>query len=78
MSTISPDLEHFVQQEVSSGRFTDRDAVIAHALRLLQQEREEAIAGIKRGLADMAAGRGKPLDVVFDDLRSELAELDDE
>ena len=78
MSIISPDLEHFVQQEISSGRFADRDAVIAHALRLLQHEREETIAGIRRGLEDVAAGRGRPLDVVFDDLRSELVELDDE
>ncbi|HEX7448174.1 MAG TPA: hypothetical protein VF306_11545 [Pirellulales bacterium] len=46
MSTISPDLEQFVPQEISSGRFANRDAVIEHALRFLQQDREEAIAGI--------------------------------
>lgn len=77
MSTISPDLEHFVQQEISSGRFADRDAVIEHALRFLQQEREEAIAGIRRGLDDMAAGRGQPLSTAFADLRNELGKLHD-
>lgn len=78
MSTISPDLEHFVQQEISSGRFADRDAVIAHALRLLQQDREAAIAGIRRGLEEMAAGRGQPLDAAFADLRNDLHSFDDE
>ena len=35
-------------------------------------EREEAIAGIRRGLEEMAAGRGQPLDVAFADLRREV------
>lgn len=69
---ISPDLEQFVEQEVSSGRFPDRDAVIAHALRLLQCDREDAIWGIHAGLADVVAGRVQPLAETFDDLRREL------
>ncbi|MEX2119209.1 MAG: type II toxin-antitoxin system ParD family antitoxin [Pirellulales bacterium] len=64
MSThIWPDLERFVQQELSSGRFPDREALIAHALRLLQRDREDAIAGIRAGLDDVAAGRGEPLPI---------------
>ncbi|MEX2119210.1 MAG: hypothetical protein WD847_06340 [Pirellulales bacterium] len=73
MSTdMSPDLELFVQQEISSGRFPNREALVAHALRLLQRDRDEAIAGIRAGLDDVAAGRGEPLQDAFDDLRREL------
>ncbi len=72
MATISPDLERFVQQEVSSGRFEDRDAVIAHALALLRRDRSETVAGIEAGLEDVAAGRVQPLHVAFDELRREL------
>lgn len=35
-------------------------------------DREEAIAGIRRGLEEMAAGRGRPLDIAFANLRREL------
>ncbi|MEX2560313.1 MAG: hypothetical protein WD403_10385 [Pirellulales bacterium] len=67
-----PDLERFIQKEISSGRFPDREALIAHALRLLQRDREDAIAGIRAGLDDVAGGRGEPLQDAFDDLRREL------
>lgn len=77
MPTISPDLEQFVEQEVASGRFADRDAVIAHALALLRRDREEAVVGIEAGLRDVAAGRTQPLDVAFDDLRKELGVRED-
>ena len=50
-------LNNFLQREIASGRFADRTAVIEHALRLMQRDREEAILGIKAGLADAAAGR---------------------
>lgn len=40
-------------------------------------EREDAIAGIRRGLEDMAVGRGQPLDVVFADLRREAGTSND-
>lgn len=72
MPGISPDLERYVEQEVASGRFADREAVIAHALALLRRDREEAVLGIEVGLADVAAGRVQPLDLAFDDLRKEL------
>ena len=70
MTHISTDLEQFVDQEVASGRFADRDAVIEHALRLFQRDREEAILGIKAGLEDVAAGRTQPLDEAFDQIGS--------
>jgi putative addiction module CopG family antidote len=72
MGTISPELEQFVNQEVASGRFANRDEVIVHALLLLKNDRDEAVAGINAGLADVAAGRVQPLHAAFDDLRREF------
>lgn len=69
--TISPDLEEFVRREIESGRFPNREAVVAHALRLLQRDRDEAVAGIKSGLDDVSAGRIQPLDEAFSELRHE-------
>jgi predicted transcriptional regulator len=50
--------------------------VIDKAVRLLQ-EREEAeqarvLEGIRQGLEDMHAGRGRPADEVFADIRREF------
>ena len=72
MPALSPDLERFVEQEVASGRYADREAVIAHALALLRRDREEAVAGIEAALADVAAGRVQPVDQAFDELRREF------
>jgi len=70
MTALAANLEQFVQQEIASGRFPNRDSVVAHALRLLQREREEAVAGIRVGLDDVAAGRVQSLGDAFADLRS--------
>jgi putative addiction module CopG family antidote len=70
--TLSPELQHFVEQEVASGRYTSREAVISHALRLLQRDREEALDGVRLGLADIAAGRVQSLRDAFANLRTEL------
>jgi Arc/MetJ-type ribon-helix-helix transcriptional regulator len=36
MSALAAELEEFIQQEITSGRFPDRESVFSHALRLLQ------------------------------------------
>ena len=72
MTALAADLEQFVQQEITSGHFPNRESVVAHALRLLQREREEAVAGIRVGLDDVAAGRVQSLGDAFADLRREL------
>ena len=73
MTALAADLEQFVQQEISSGRFPNRETVVAHALRLLRRDREEAVVGIRLGLDDVAAGRVQSLRDAFADLRHELA-----
>ncbi|MGZ3472379.1 MAG: type II toxin-antitoxin system ParD family antitoxin [Isosphaeraceae bacterium] len=70
------DLERFVQAKVRSGRFTSSDEAITEAVRLLQQ-REEAeetrvLEGIRQGLEDMRARRGRPAEEVFGDIRREF------
>ena len=75
--SISPELEEFVRREIESGRFPNREAVLEHALRLFQRDRDEAVAGIKAGLDDVAAGRVQPLDEAFSELRRE-ADIADE
>ena len=72
MTALAADLEQFVQQEITSGRFPNRESVFSHALRLLKREREEAVNGIRLGLEDVAAGRVQSLGDAFTDLRREL------
>ena len=72
MTEISPDLKEFVDREIANGNFSDQEAVVEHALRLMQRDREEAVRGIEAGLEDVAAGRVEPLDEAFDDLRNEF------
>jgi antitoxin ParD1/3/4 len=77
MNTHLPaDLEQFVKAKVKSGRFTSSDEAITEAVRLLRQreEAEEArtLEGIRQGLDDMHAGRGRPADQVFAEIRRDL------
>jgi antitoxin ParD1/3/4 len=73
---LPADLEQFVQAKVRSGRFSSSDEAITAAVRLLrqQEEAEEArvLEGIRQGLEDMRAGRGRPADEVLADIRREL------
>jgi antitoxin ParD1/3/4 len=77
MNTQLPeDLEQFVQAKVRTGRFTSHDEAIAAGVRLLrqQEEAEEArvLDGMRQGLDDVRAGRGRPAEDVFDDIRREF------
>jgi antitoxin ParD1/3/4 len=73
---LPEDLERFVQTKVQSGRFASQDEAITEAVRLLrvQEEAEEArlLAGIQQGIDDMKAGRGRPAEDVFADIRREF------
>lgn len=63
------DLLPFIEQEFASGRYATREEVLLQALRWLQEERSEAVLGIKEGLTDAAAGRTQPLAEAFADIR---------
>ena len=77
MNTQLPaDLEQFVLAKVRSGRFTSADEAIAAGVRLLRQQEEaeevSVVEGIRQGLEDMHAGRGRPAEEVFADIRREF------
>jgi putative addiction module CopG family antidote len=66
-------LQRFVQAKVRSGRFTSSDEAITEAVRLLQQlEEASTLEGIRQGMEDMKAGRGRPAEEVFADIRREF------
>ena len=77
MNTHLPkDLEQFVQAKVRNGRFSSSDEAIAEAVRLLRQREEteetRVLEGIRQGLEDMRAGRGRPAEEAFEDIRREF------
>ena len=58
---LSPQLMDIVQEKVASGRYQSEEQVLATALELLD-DHDSAVAAIKEGLADLAAGRVRSLD----------------
>lgn len=68
--------EQFVRDLVRSGRYVSEAEVIDQAVRLLQERKEaeqaRVMEGIRLGLEDMKAGRGRPADEVFADIRREF------
>lgn len=61
---------------MQGGRFASEDEVIAEALRLLRQREEteqaQVLAGIRQGLDEMRAGKGRPAAEVFEEIRREF------
>lgn len=69
MIEFDSELELFVQQEVESGHYSSREALLSHAVRLLQRDRDEAVTGILLGLEDAEAARLQPLSEAIADIR---------
>lgn len=73
---LPDDLDRYIRSRVESGRFASHDDALTAAVRLLRQreEAEEArvLDGIRRGLEDMEAGRGRPADEVFEAIRRDI------
>lgn len=73
---LPEELARFVQAKVQSGRFASEDEALTEAVRLLRrrEEAEEArvLAGIRQGLEDMKAGRGRPAEEMFADIQREF------
>ncbi len=68
---IPVELESFVEEEFATGRYGSREEVLIRALKWLRDERQEALAGIRQGLDDAAAGHVQPLADAFADIRRE-------
>ncbi|MDR3015762.1 type II toxin-antitoxin system ParD family antitoxin [Delftia acidovorans] len=70
---LGKQLEGYVQQLVDTGRYGSKSEVLREGVRLVQ-DRETRLtaldASIRRGLADVDAGRTKPAGDVFDRLEA--------
>jgi Arc/MetJ-type ribon-helix-helix transcriptional regulator len=69
---IPADLISFVEQKLATGRYGSREEFLVQAIEWLREERQQALAGIRQGLEDAAAGRVEPLADALDDLRREF------
>lgn len=73
-------LEAYAASLVKSGRFESVDDVLRAAM-LMLQDREMKLAAldeaIARGIADAEAGRGRPMDEVFDELEAKYRAMID-
>ncbi len=68
--SLTPELDEFVNQKVSSGLYNSASEVVREGLRLLREQDEikrmrlEALKReVKRGVDSLDRGEGKPLDV---------------
>lgn len=72
---LGPQLEDYVTQLVTTGRYNSKSEVLREGVRLIQ-ERETKLAAldaaIARGIADADAGRVVLAEEVFDRLREKL------
>jgi predicted transcriptional regulator len=53
---LAPDIRQSLAQELALGQYSDEQDVLRHALSALAEYRE-AVAGVRRGVADVEAGR---------------------
>jgi antitoxin ParD1/3/4 len=64
-----PEVDSLVRSQMATGRYATEDELLKDAL-LTLSEREATLADIRAGIADMEAGRMRPLDDVVDEIRS--------
>ena len=68
MPQLPPDLDQQVKQYIASGHYRTEEDVLRDALRALAEE-QSFRDDIRKGLEDLDAGRGRPLEEVDTDLR---------
>ena len=73
-------LESTVNKLVKKGRYNSRSEVLREGVRLVE-EREKALArldaALERGMADSRAGRVRPAEDVFKELRAKYSAMAD-
>lgn len=76
---LSPHFEHFIQEQIKSGRYNNASEVVRAGLRMLEDQdararlqQEELRAAIAAGLA---SGPGKPADAVLHRLDTKYRKL---
>ena len=72
--TLTPELEQMVQAEVERGAFASTSEVTRDALRERYKDKmlKDLDAALDRGIADIEAGRAKPVDQAFTEIRTAL------
>lgn len=74
---LGPRLEAFVSDLVENGRYNSKSEVLREGVRLVEEREAELArlnAALDRGLEDVAAGRTRPAEDVFADLRAKYKE----
>ncbi|CDN46985.1 type II toxin-antitoxin system ParD family antitoxin [Neorhizobium galegae] len=77
-ANLGQHLESYVDELVKSGRYNSRSEVLREGVRLVE-EREKRLmvldAALARGLADVEAGRFKPIEEVAARLKAKYAAM---
>jgi antitoxin ParD1/3/4 len=60
---FAPDVERLLKEQMEAGKYTSEDDVLRDALTALR-DRNEDMEAIREGIADMEAGRMRPLEEV--------------
>jgi antitoxin ParD1/3/4 len=73
---VGPQLESYIEELVTKGRYNSKSEVVREGIRLVQ-EREARLAAlhaqIEKGLADARAGRVVPAEKVYAQLRADIS-----
>lgn len=71
---LSPHFEHFIREQVDSGRYNNASEVVRAGLRLLEDQQQQAslkLEALRAAItAGLASGPGVPADEVFDRLEA--------
>jgi len=71
---LSPHFEHFIREQVESGRYNNASEVVRAGLRLLEDQQQQAslkLDALRAAIASgLASGPGVPADEVFDRLEA--------
>ena len=77
---LSSHFEHFLREQVESGRFNNASEVVRAGLRLLEDQQTHAsmqMDALRAAIASgMASGPGIPADTVFDRLEAKYRGMD--
>jgi antitoxin ParD1/3/4 len=80
-ANLGQHLEDYVSDLVKRGRYNSRSEVLREGVRLVEEREKRLIAldaAIERGLADVEAGRSKPLDAAGERLLAKYQALVDD
>ncbi len=78
MSNLSPDIEQYIQSQLATGAFKDRDALLEEAIRLWkqrQEDREFIRREVNLGVDEAESGQVVSGDEVFDRLERKAEAL---